>query len=322
MKRLVFFFSATGNSLYVVRELAGENGKVLSIPQLMKKKQFDFEADEIGFVFPLYMHIAPYLVQQFIDQAHLKADYFFTVITFGARDLSAVELWETVAEKAGYHFDYLNTIKMVDNWLHHFDMNEQKAIDKHIPEQLEAIKEAINERRKWWRPVSDEERATHAYAYHASGLDQYQGFRFHSEFHFVVTDACIRCGICTKVCPVQALSKPGEGEPKHVSMGGKSYDYCRIDMVRCLVAEYAMTKGLNGKADYTDKLDMSFEELAKVQASMPISEAGLQHTESWHCGKCQVYCPAGNWGERYKKRGLSRGVGAIKKVDPLGGGKE
>lgn len=228
MKRLVFFFSATGNSLYVARELAGENGKVLSIPQLMKKKQFDFEADEIGFVFPLYMHIAPYLVQQLIAQAHLKADYFFTVITFGARDLSAVELWETVAEKAGYHFDYLNTIKMVDNWLHHFDMNEQKAIDKHIPEQLEPIKEAINERRKWWRPVSDEERATHAYAYHASGLDQYQGFRFHSEFHFVVTDACIRCGICTKVCP---RGNWHLGDDRAMTSG--ACDYCLACIQNC-----------------------------------------------------------------------------------------
>ena len=131
-----------------------------------------------------------------------------------------------------------------------------------------------------------------------------------------------KCGICTKVCPVQALSKYGEREPKHVHMGGKTYDYCHIDMVRCLIAEYAMTKGLDGKDDYIDTLDADYAKLAEAQAAMPISEAGLQHTESWHCGKCQVYCPAGNWNEHYKKRGLSRGVGAVKKVDPLGGKKE
>ena len=131
-----------------------------------------------------------------------------------------------------------------------------------------------------------------------------------------------KCGICTKVCPVQALSKYGEREPKHVHMGGKTYDYCHIDMVRCLIAEYAMTKGLDGKDDYIDTLDADYAKLAEAQAAMPISEAGLQHTESWHCGKCQVSCPAGNWNEHYKKRGLSRGVGAVKKVDPLGGKKE
>ena len=40
---------------------------------------------------------------------------------------------------------------------------------------------------------------------------------------------------------------------------------------------------------------------------MPVEEVGLQHHSSWHCGKCQSYCPVGNWGEKFKKRGLSAG---------------
>ena len=33
IKRLIFYFSATGNSLYVSRQLAGEDGVLMSIPQ-------------------------------------------------------------------------------------------------------------------------------------------------------------------------------------------------------------------------------------------------------------------------------------------------
>ena len=33
-------------------------------------------------------------------------------------------------------FDYIATIIMVDNWLPNFDMNEQRKIDNHIPENL------------------------------------------------------------------------------------------------------------------------------------------------------------------------------------------
>ena len=51
-KRLIFYFTATGNSLYVARELAGESGQLYSIPQIIKDKHLDYEADEIGFVFP------------------------------------------------------------------------------------------------------------------------------------------------------------------------------------------------------------------------------------------------------------------------------
>lgn len=124
-----------------------------------------------------------------------------------------------------------------------------------------------------------------------------------------------KCGICTKLCPTQALSKYGEDKsPKVVHIGGKTYEYCNVNMVRCLISEYAMTKALGGKENYVDSYDIGYSELIEAQKRMPISELGLQHTESWHCGKCQVYCPVGNWGEKYKKTGLSKGAGNILEV--------
>ena len=71
-KRVVLYFSATGNCLYVARELAGKDGETLSIPQLMRNGQFEIEADEIGLVYPVYGHMPPYMVRQFIKKARLK----------------------------------------------------------------------------------------------------------------------------------------------------------------------------------------------------------------------------------------------------------
>ena len=58
-KRVVLYFSATGNCLYVARELAGKDGETLSIPQLMRNGQFEIGADEIGLVYPVYGHRPP-----------------------------------------------------------------------------------------------------------------------------------------------------------------------------------------------------------------------------------------------------------------------
>lgn len=201
MERLIFFFSATGNSLYVAEQLKGKGGTALSIPQLMKHNQFEFEADEIGFVYPIYMHLPPQMVKDFIARVRMKANYFFAVLTYGNRTCNAVELWQDIASKNGYHFDYVNTFIMVDNWLHHFDMEQQKAINKHIPEQLEVIQRDIDERKVWTRPVTEEERKLHEEAFHKSGLYKTDGFNFKSEEHFEINDDCISCGICVKVCP-------------------------------------------------------------------------------------------------------------------------
>lgn len=80
-KRVVLYFTGTGNCLYVARQLAGKEGEILSIPQLMRKKQFEIEADEIGLVYPIYGHMPPYMVREFIKKAQLKAEYKFAVLT-------------------------------------------------------------------------------------------------------------------------------------------------------------------------------------------------------------------------------------------------
>ena len=200
-KRIIFYFTGTGNSLYIARQLAGENAELLSIPQMVKRGKYEFEADEIGIVYPIYGHMPPYMVRQFIQKAKLKAEYKFAVLTYGARKCDAVEIWDRISRKADNAFDYINTIIMVDNWLPNFDMNEQLKIDKHIPENLQKITADINSRQHWHEPVTEEERQQHQGFMQRSGLDPEVGFLMKSEKFFTVTDVCIDCGICTYVCP-------------------------------------------------------------------------------------------------------------------------
>lgn len=200
-KRIIFYFTGTGNSLYIARQLAGENAELLSIPQMVKRGKYEFEADEIGIVYPIYGHMPPYMVRQFIQKAKLKAEYKFAVLTYGARKCDAVEIWDRISRKADNAFDYISTIIMVDNWLPNFDMNEQLKIDKHIPENLQRITADINSRQHWHEPVTEEERQQHQGFMQRSGLDPEVGFLMKSEKFFTVTDACIDCGICTYVCP-------------------------------------------------------------------------------------------------------------------------
>ena len=210
-KRVVLYFTGTGNCLYVARQLAGKEGEILSIPQLMSKKQFEIEADEIGLVYPIYGHMPPYMVREFIKKAQLKAEYKFAVLTYGMRKCNAVEIWDGISRKAGNVFDYIGTIVMVDNWLPNFDMNEQMKIDKHIPENLAKITSDLSNRRRWHEPVTQEEREQHEGFMSLSGLDPEVGFLMKADRSFRVTDDCIHCGICTYVCPRGNYQLTGQG---------------------------------------------------------------------------------------------------------------
>lgn len=210
-KRVILYFTGTGNCLYVARQLADNNTELMSIPQLMKQETIGIEADEIGIVYPVYGHMPPNMVRRFIKRARLKADYMFAVLTYGNRKCSSVEIWNDISRRAGKAFDYICTLIMVDNWLPNFDMNEQMIIDKHIPENLQRIGADIAEHKRWHEQVTEEERQQHRDFIERTGIDPDTGFRVKSERYFTVTSGCIGCGICTDVCPRGNYSMAAEG---------------------------------------------------------------------------------------------------------------
>lgn len=194
LKRLVFYFTATGNSLQVARALSAEP---LSIPQVLKDGKLDFEADEIGFVFPDYAASAPLIVREFVKKATFKAPYIFSVITFGNFAANVAEWWDDFSKQNKVVNNYINTILMVDNYLPVFDMNEQLKIDKKIPENLAAIVDDIKGHKQLISQSGMEPQMM-------GWLKRLQDEHFPMEAERLLSlneDACVGCGICATVCP-------------------------------------------------------------------------------------------------------------------------
>lgn len=71
-----------------------------------------------------------------------------------------------------------------------------------MKEQLAAVKKDLSSRQKYWKPVSEEDRqmVMNYQEYLKENPDQgWKGIVFH------VTDACVSCDICTKVCPAGCI---------------------------------------------------------------------------------------------------------------------
>ena len=193
-KRLVFYFTATGNSLFVARQFSDSP---LSIPQELKKSNLVYEADEIGFVFPDYAASAPLIVRDFISKATFKAPYIFSVITFGNASVNVAEWWNTFAKDKGVVNNYVNSILMVDNYLPVFDMNEQMAIDKHVDENLAKLLEAVNAHK-------DYVQAADMGWFNQEALERLQASHFPMTSERLLElkkDRCVSCMTCERVCP-------------------------------------------------------------------------------------------------------------------------
>lgn len=125
----ILYFTGTENSLYVAKKIGGE---LISIPQAMKNKEFEYGDDKIGIVYPTYCLRPPKMVIEFMKQVKLKSQYIFMIYTFGNRYCDAPEWTTDFAKNHDYKIDYINGISMVDNYLPMFDMNEEIKKDKKI----------------------------------------------------------------------------------------------------------------------------------------------------------------------------------------------
>jgi NAD-dependent dihydropyrimidine dehydrogenase PreA subunit len=210
MSMKIFYFTATGNCLYVAKRIGGE---LYSIPQMIKEEKFEFEADAIGLVFPCYGFGVPRLVQEFIQKSSLKASYFFAIMTYGNKAASGLQQMEQIAIKAGIKFNYTNEILMIDNYLPIFNMEEQvkKETSKKIEEKLEQIgMDLAHRENKLIRKGLLSKVISKGLHRIIDGLSSNYGHK-----HFIVQDQCNGCQVCEKVCPVSNIRVAKKPEFAH-----------------------------------------------------------------------------------------------------------
>ena len=196
---MVFFFTATGNSLYAAKAL---DDHPVSIAQAIHDRDKTYRDERIGIVCPVFGHEAPQLVKDFLKASSFETDYFYMILTYGNRHGGASELAEKMLKSLGIEPAYINIVHMVDNFLPSFDMDEQKKLDKNEDGQIEAIRKDINAKRRFISPVTDQDRAGHReFLERVSHMPRNA---FGSRYR--ITDACVGCGICAKVCPKSCFS--------------------------------------------------------------------------------------------------------------------
>ncbi|WP_293891837.1 EFR1 family ferrodoxin [Sphaerochaeta sp. UBA5856] len=205
MKTTLICFSGTGNSYYIAKRLASELGdcRILMIPHLMQNQAFEL-TEQVGFVFPVYKGFPPNLVTHFIQEVFAKQDlgpvkYLFQIATRYMFQAYTFQAMDVVVREAGAITSYVNHVVMPDGYVPLLAAPTEGKIDelyakadRKIAEIAKDIKQ--EQIRLPFRPPFSRLAINHFMVpIHRAFMD--------TALDFTVTDACISCGLCYRMCP-------------------------------------------------------------------------------------------------------------------------
>ena len=118
----ILYFTGTGNCLAVAKRF---NAELLSIPQMIKNKIYEIEDDVVGIIYPTYANIVPNIVEKYLRQCKIKAEYVFVIATYGNIAGATLRKMRKILESNGNKANYYEKLLMVDNYLPLFDIDDQ-----------------------------------------------------------------------------------------------------------------------------------------------------------------------------------------------------
>jgi ferredoxin len=109
-----------------------------------------------------------------------------------------------------------------------------------------------------------------------------------------------QCNICVSVCPMNAISKDRSVK---VKIGDRTFEYARIDKMRCRFGTAALSSKTLGRTDFEIPPNPSHEDYLKI----------LSKEDPWQkmekdgsmCGRCIINCPIPIRGSAGRKTLLS-----------------
>ena len=190
---MIFYFTATGNCLDIAKRLDND---IYSIAQI--KGHNNYKADKIGIVAPTYAFDIPQNIKEFIQNNSFETDYFYIICTYGNKTGGVEERVQRFMQYIGKKVNYINSILMVDNFLPGYDLAEQLKMDKKIDENFIKIKQDIENKVDYVKAETEIDRKDYE-------IMLSYNFDFKYMNKYIVTDDCIGCGICAKVCPKSCI---------------------------------------------------------------------------------------------------------------------
>lgn len=213
METSIYFFSGTGNSYKVAKDLSIllNNCEMIPIAKLIQQDEINCVSERVGFIFPLYFQGAPAIIFDFINKLNLhKSKYLFAIITsHGGGAGSTIYQLNKLLKSKSKEINAGFSIEMPGNYIPMYSIiseHQQKKILKNAEEKVKKIAEIIKNNEKV--PKKQFFQSIGAFINKIFCKNVNKGDK-----NFSVNEKCNSCEICEKICPVKNI-KTIDGKPQ------------------------------------------------------------------------------------------------------------
>ena len=201
----LFYFSGTGNSIHVARELQRRipNTTLKPIISALNKDQPKSVSDIVGFIFPIHAHTYPWVVEKFLRKIDLQsASYVFAISNRECADKVFLEMNE-IFKKKKFTLNASFMVNTPENFVPVFKVPTEEEIielESKMLEKLDKIQRLIINN------IPFHEKTGPIVNVFANTLLRLSNFIFtrtrylNLQKSFIADDKCTGCGICEKIC--------------------------------------------------------------------------------------------------------------------------
>jgi len=229
---MIFYFSGTGNSLYVAQKLhESEGGELINITDAINENRFKYEVkddEKIGIVFPVYFFGLPTVLSEFIDQLVVESSakpFVYTVVTYGGTMGNADKMLGKQLKQRNLQLNSAFSIKMPSNYVMMYDApdkEKQNLTLQSAEKQIEKIAGLLASNKEGDFVSNRGPGILTPIVYKMYGIRR-------KTKNFYITDACTSCGLCEEICPSKTVQLTS-GKPEWIN---EKCSHCTACINRC-----------------------------------------------------------------------------------------
>lgn len=206
MQQQIYYFSGSGNSLYIARELHKifPDSNLIPMLSVINLNKIEVTGESVGFVFPIHAFTLPIPVKSFLEKAtFISASYIFAVATRGGSPCNVFEDMNSLLKKKGKALDSHFFIDMPNNFTHVAETPTEEEIIKLNAlalKKLETIKDIVSSKRRYQENKLNKSFFRKQILFPTLSVILQKTRYLNTDKKFYVDNGCTGCGLCEKIC--------------------------------------------------------------------------------------------------------------------------